>query len=815
MRATVGPYRIDRKLGEGGMGVVYAAHDQRLDRPVALKMLRTTPDDAQARERLRREARAAASVNHPHVCQVYDIGEDGGELFVAMELLEGEPLSVRLARGALPLDETMRIAYAVLLALDALHQRGVIHRDLKPSNIFLTPHGVKLLDFGLARPMPAAMADTQTNLTVPGAILGTPSYMAPEQVRGETVDVRADLFTTGVVIFEMIAGRLPFTGRSFIDVFHAITSQPAPSIDGPGRVLNPLLDRALSKVPADRFPSARAMGEALLAAAPASGGIGAAAGTAAGGPGDATVLRPGLPGGAMGFGGLTPSGITGTGAFRAAGPTWRASASAVKPPPTRLIALPFRMLRPDPEIDFLGHSLADAISTSLSGVGSLVVRSTLTAAKFAAAEADVETIGHQAGVDVVLTGTLLRAGSQLRVTAQLVEVEGGTLLWSETSQVTLGDIFQLQDDLTHRIVASLQLPLTAREHRLLNLNVPTSARAYEWYLRASQLSLEATTWNAALELYERCVAEDPQYAPAWARLGRMYRLMAKYGEDSSAADVGRAEGAFLRALELNPDLPLAHTNYAALEVDMGRGRDAMVRLLRLARTRESDADLFNGLVLTCRYNGLLDASLAAHHRARLLDPTMRTSVVHTYIMGGQYRRALEEVDQALDPMRGVILAMLDRNDEAIVQLEKDEARFAHRVMRLFVAAIRLQLSGREGEALTAVQEILQSNFRDPEGVFYLTLLLPRLGQVNLAEMLLGKAVEGGFHCTAPLRHMPWLEPLRARASFQDLIARAEERQRENAAAFIAEGGPQILGLRAGGTSSDPGWPSGSNAPAGG
>lgn len=801
MRETVGPYRIDRKLGEGGMGVVYAAHDQRLDRPVALKMLRATPDDAQARERLRREARAAASVNHPNVCQVYDIGEDGGEMFVAMELLEGGPLSALLARGPLELDQTVGIAYAVLLALDALHHRGVVHRDLKPSNIFLTPHALKLLDFGLARPMPAALADTRTNLTVPGAILGTPSYMAPEQVRGETVDVRADLFTTGVVIFEMIAGRLPFAGRSFVDVFHAITSQPAPSIDGPGRVLNGLLDRALAKSPTDRFPSARAMSEALLAASPLGGATTIISGNA------------GIPAS------LTPSAITGMGAFRGAGPSWRGSssgsagaASAVKPPPTRLIALPFKMLRPDPEIDFLGHSLADAISTSLSGVGSLVVRSTLTAAKFAADADDIEKIGHQAGVDVVLTGTLLRAGSQLRVTAQLVEVEGGTLLWSETSQVTLGDIFQLQDDLTQRIVTSLKLPLTAREHRLLNLNVPASARAYEWYLRASQLSLEASTWNAALELYERCVAEDPQYAPAWARLGRMYRLMAKYGEDSSAADVGRAEAAFLRALELNPDLPLAHTNYAALEVDMARGRDAMVRLLRLARTRESDADLFNGLVLTCRYNGLLDASLAAHHRARLLDPAMRTSVVHTYIMGGQYRRALEEVEHALDPMRGVILAMLERNDEAIVQLEADEARFAHRVMRLFVAAIRYQLSGRIDESRAAVQEILQSNFRDPEGVFYLTLLLPRLGQVDLAEMLLEKVIEGGFHSPTPMRHMPWLEPLRARPSVQQLIAKAEERQRENAAAFIAEGGPAILGLRAGSTSSDPGWSSASKAP---
>jgi len=156
MRETVGPYRIDRKLGEGGMGVVYAAHDQRLDRPVALKMLRAAPDDAQARERLRREARAAASVNHPNVCQIYDIGEDGGEMFLAMELLDGEPLSARLARGAVPLDEAVGVAYAMLLALDALHQRGVVHRDLKPSNIFLTTHALKLLDFGLARPMPAA-----------------------------------------------------------------------------------------------------------------------------------------------------------------------------------------------------------------------------------------------------------------------------------------------------------------------------------------------------------------------------------------------------------------------------------------------------------------------------------------------------------------------------------------------------------------------------------------------------------------------------------------------------------------------------------
>lgn len=771
MRASVGPYRIDRKLGEGGMGVVYAAHDERLDRPVALKMLKagagSAAGDQQARERLRREARTAASVNHPHVCQVYDIGEDEGELFIAMELLEGESLSARLSRGPLPLDEAARVAVVVLQALDALHQRSVVHRDLKPSNIFLTPLGVKLLDFGLARPMPAALADTRTGLTMPGAILGTPSYMAPEQVRGETADFRTDLFAMGVVLFEMVTGRLPFAGQSFIDVFQAITYREAPAIDGPGAPLDPIVQHALAKIAADRYPSARAMADAIASVVPAAArsDISAAWGTSSSTSTAATPAR-----------------------------TWRGTA-IVKPSPTRLIALPFRLLRPDPEIDFLGHSLADAIATTLSGVGSLIVRSTLTAARFGADSVDLATIGEQAGVDVILTGTLLRAGSQLRVSAQLVEVPAGTLLWSETSQVTLGDIFQLQDDLTHRIVASLQLPLTAREHRLLNLNVPASARAYEWYLRASQLSLEVTTWNAAVDLYERCVAEDPDYAPAWARLGRMYRLLAKFGEDANAADTGRAEAALQRALELSPDLPLAHTSYAALEVDMGRARDAMVRLLRLAKTRESDADLFQGLVLTCRYCGLLDASLAAHHRARLLDPNVHTSVVHTYIMLGQARRAMEHVDQALDPMRGVILAMLGQNDEAIAQLEKDEARFAHRVMRLFTAAIRLQLTGRDDESRAAVAQILQSNFRDPEGVFYLTLLLPRLGELDLAEDLLSRAVEGGFHNVGPLRQMPWLEPLRARPGFQDLLARAERYHREDAEAFIAEGGPQLLGLR--------------------
>src|SRR5215510_3997265 len=199
---TSSRYRIVRKLGEGGMGEVYAAHDERLDRPVAIKRLRPDRGDGQERERLWREARAAASVNHPNICQLYEIDSEGEELFLAMELLDGEPLSTRLMRGALPPGEAGQVGLSVLSALGALHLKAIIHRDLKPSNIFLAQHGVKLLDFGLARPLTAG-----GDLTMPGVVMGTPRYMAPEQIEGGLVDVRSDLFVLGAVLYEMVAGR--------------------------------------------------------------------------------------------------------------------------------------------------------------------------------------------------------------------------------------------------------------------------------------------------------------------------------------------------------------------------------------------------------------------------------------------------------------------------------------------------------------------------------------------------------------------------------------------------------------------------------
>src|SRR3954465_13563117 len=261
----IGRYRIERKIGEGGMGVVYAARDERLERTVALKTIRGGSDEA-ARRRVWREARAAAGISHPNICQLFEVEETDDGLVLAMELFDGEPLGARLTRGAMSPGDGTSISLHGLDALAALHGRGLIHRDLKPSNLFLTPHGVKLLDFGLARPASTSLGtDTATLLTEAGVIVGTPNYMAPEQVRGESLDARADLFSMAAMLFEMLSGQLAFGGATMIDVLHAVLHEQPPALSGGATVagLDRVLHKGLHKQPNDRYGSAAAMAAAI------------------------------------------------------------------------------------------------------------------------------------------------------------------------------------------------------------------------------------------------------------------------------------------------------------------------------------------------------------------------------------------------------------------------------------------------------------------------------------------------------------------------------------------------------------------------
>jgi TolB-like protein len=463
----------------------------------------------------------------------------------------------------------------------------------------------------------------------------------------------------------------------------------------------------------------------------------------------------------------------------------------------RLIVLPFRVLRPDADTVFLAFSLPDAITTSLSGLDAVVVRSSLAAARLAGESPDLKKIAAEAEVDVILTGTLLRSGEELRVSAQLVEAPSGTLIWSQTSQVTLRDIFQLQDGLVQRIVEALALPLTAREHRLLRHDVPASPTAYEFYLRANQLTQQAglntsESFALARDLYLRCLEADGRYAPAWARLGRCYRLLGKAGE-APQENLAKAESSLRRALDLNPGLALAHKLFAQLETDLGHAADAVIRLLRHLHPESADAELFAGLVQACRYCGLLEASAAAHERARRLDPRIPTGVRHTYWLLGDYRRALDEAAPQPFYLEALVLVSMGRESEALSVLRQRESERPPGTLREFLASLRALLEDQQGESLEATEKCL-AHARDPEMQYYLARQLARLGAGERALQEMGKVVESGFHCPEAFARDPWLESVRSTPEFAAILERAESGRRRAATAFVEAGGERLLGV---------------------
>ena len=460
------------------------------------------------------------------------------------------------------------------------------------------------------------------------------------------------------------------------------------------------------------------------------------------------------------------------------------------PKVTRLIVLPFRQLRPDPETDFLAFSLPDALSHSLSGLTALIVRSSMAAARFGGQGIDPKTIATEAEVDAIVTGTLLRAGDRVRVTSELTDASTGTLLWSDAAEAPVGDVFQVQDELSRRVLDSLKLPLTNQERRLLRHDVPSSAKAYDYYLRGNQLSYDSKQWVVARDLYLRCVEEDPRYAPAWARLGRIHHVIGKYLDSGPADSLALADEAFRRALECNADLPLTHKLYAQFEVDQGLARHAMLRLLE--RAHGTDPELFAGLVTTCRYCGLLEASVAAHTRAADLEPRIRTSVPHTWYFQGDHARVASVKPSEFPYIVPLSMAELGRASEALASLREFEQKIPTRVRDLVTAA-RFLLESKAAESIAAVTRFV-ADFRDPEALFYAGRHLARLNETGPAIDLLERAVAGGFFCFPTFARDPWLDSLRKQAAFTKVLRQAEAEHGKAASGFSERGGANLLGF---------------------
>jgi len=718
---TLGHYRIEKRIGAGGMGMVYLARDTRLERHVALKVIHEGFDEPGLRERMWREARAAAAVNHPAICQVHEIGEDSGRLFIVMEMLDGQTLEDRLLHGALDPDEVVLVGLAVLDALAALHRHGLIHRDIKPSNVFLLADGrVKLLDFGLVRPatpVPGTASDAAAGLTRPGVGIGSPGYMAPEQVLGRDVDPRADLFSLAVVLHEAATGTRVFGGGNAIEVMHAVLRETPPPLRGSARIeaLGRALAGALAREPADRYATANDMAAALRALQ------------------SGTLAVPGM----------------------------------AQPRLTRLAVLPFRMLRADADHDFLGPSLADAIALSLAGIRSIVVRSTMASARFAGA-GDLAELQRALDVDVVLSGTLLVSGSRCRVTAQLVEVPLGVVRWSERIDVSSDDIFELQDLITRRIVDSLKLPLTREERGGLGRDVPANPAAYELYLRGTQNATLTRDPAVARDLLVRAIEADPQYAPAWARLGHVHRLLGKYFPARRTQDYERAAEAVARALELHAGLPLAHLVKAHIDLDQGRTEQALEDLLTVVERNPNDPLGYQGLVTAFRYAGMTEASFAAHDVARSLDPAIQTSIEFTLIMLGRFEEAARESpDNDWEVAAWAVRGVRERLPDLEAFLARNRSRPEYPFFETFYHVLR----GDTARVERIVEE--QLGFPDPEGLFFRGIMLALVHSPEAVKRL-GHSVRSGFYSPDALAATPF-DTLRDDPGFTAVVAEAERR----------------------------------------
>ena len=750
---TLSHYRVIRKLGEGGMGAVYEAEDLRLGRRVALKLLPPhLAGDPAAIERLRREARAASALNHPHICTIHEIDEQAGMHFIAMELLEGQTLKERLMGPRMEVHEILAVALALADALDAAHAKGIIHRDIKPANIFLTPGGqVKVLDFGLAKHGSESMVSPEAPTVLPaggalepltavGTTAGTVAYMSPEHALGRDLDARTDLFSLGVVLYEMASGGLPFRGDSTAAFFDGLLNR-APV---PPRRCNPklpgelerIITKALEKERQLRYQSARDMVV------------------------DLTRLKR---------------------EHETAALAGAASAAAQVP---SLAVLPFVNLSADKENEYFSDGLTEDIIDALAHLPGLRVMARTSAFAFRGKEVDVREIGARLNVEHILEGSIRRSGNRLRVTAQLVKASDGYHLWSQRFDREMTDVFAVQDEISQAIVEKLRVRLAGDQPFVKSRT--DNLEAYQLVLRGKHCVYKLTPdfLTKGKEYLDQAITLDPDYAVAYAALAEYYIVGSIWGFWMPKDGLAKAKAAALEALRGDNSLVEGHValgiaegistfNWAAAEREFRRALEL--------NPASPDAHGQYGMYLL-RPTGRLDAALSELRIAAELDPLsayFNSMLAYWYHVRGEYDLALPQYQRAieLDPnwyashwLFAIAYEQMGRIDEAVAEAEIANRLSGRNSMTLGILGLAYTLAGRRDEGRALLDELLTRRRTIYVPAFSLAAICRGLGDIAGALGWLETAVdERDIVVVGGIRSEPRYNPLRGHPRFQALL----------------------------------------------